>query len=235
MKKTLSFSVISLLTIGTAFGATPWWQQPTVCRLDPTSCYSNMGIGYDRELWDATSECWGMKMICPEALKQSDGQPTPIGKTDIAKGTSINQDFDTNVLNGDCFGARKTTSNGTMASVNGEYVKVWCNGILDNADEFLPNGEITFGQQPTCSDLAEYGYVAVVNNRCYGKYYDPSEYYIECEGNSLTPSRIVLLNGAYDYNTGSDSSISDKNSANKLFDKMESTSETQREKYFKQK
>lgn len=234
MKKILTFSIISFLTAIDSFAATPWWQQPTVCRLDPTNCYSNMGMGYDRELWDATSECWGMKLICPEALNQSEGIPTAVSKTDISKGNIIKQDFDTNVLNGDCFGTRKTTSNGTMASVNGKYVRVWCNGILDNPDEFLPNGEITYGEQPTCSDLAEYGYVAVENNRCYGKYYDSAEYYIECDGNSLTPSRIILLNGALDYNTSSDNIPSDKNAANKIFDKMESTSETQRQKYFKQ-
>ena len=158
--------------------------------------------------------------------------PTGVGKTEIAKGTEIKKDFDTNKLNGDCFGARKSTSNGTMVSVDGEYVKVWCNGVLDNPDEFLENGEITYGTQPTCSDLAEYGYVAIENNGCYGKYYDQSEYFIECDGNNLLPSRIILLNGA-DYNMPSGNFPADESAADKIFDQMETISETQRQKYFK--
>ncbi len=231
MKKIFAVSLISILASHGANAAINWWERPTVCRLDPTDCYTSMGTGYDSEMWDANSECWGMKLICPEALKREEYQPVPMGKTEIAKGTEIKQDFNTDILNGDCFGVRKTTSNGTMASVNGEYVRVWCNGILENPDEFLTNGEITYGAQPTCSDLAEYGYVGVVNNRCYGKYYDQSEYFIECEGDDLLPSRIILLNGA-DYTAPSGDAPADKSAADKIFDQMESVSETQRQKYF---
>lgn len=230
MRKIL-ISFISLLVASNSFAATPWWQQPTVCKLNPTDCYTSMGTGYDSELWDTTSSCWGMKLICPEALKAEEYQPVPMGKAEIAKGTGIKQDFNTNILNGDCFGVRKTTSDGAMASVDGEYVKVWCNGILNNPDEFLENGEITYGAQPTCSDLAEYGYVGVVNNNCYGKFYDTSKYFIECEGDKLLPNRIIVLNGA-DYNISS-AGPADENSAKKKFDEMESISETQRNKYFK--
>ena len=232
MKKTFAFSIYCLMFSPVAFAATPWWQQPTVCRLDPTDCYSKMGAGYDAELWDSTSQCWGMKLICPDALVAEEYQPVAIGRTEIASGNKIKEDFDPDILNGDCFGVRKTTSNGTMASVNGEYVRVWCNGILDNADEYLPNGEITYGAQPTCSDLAEYGYIAVENNRCYGKYYDMAKYYIECNGDDIMPSRLIVLNGA-DYTMSSGNAPADKDAANDIFDKMESVSETQREKYFK--
>lgn len=229
MKKIL-VSFISLNIASGAFAATPWWQQPTVCKLNPTDCYPSMGAGYDSELWDAGSNCWGMKFICPEALTAEEYQPVPMGKADIAKGTGIKQDFNTSLLNGDCFGVRKTTSDGAMASVDGKYVKVWCNGILDNPDDFLENGEITYGKQPTCSELAEYGYVGVINNNCYGKYYDSAEYFIECDGDDLLPSRIILLNGA-DYNASSDGPVDEK-AANKIFDEMESVSESQRDKYF---
>lgn len=233
MRKIFTVSFISLLIASPAVSATPWWQQPTVCRLDPTNCYASMGVGYDRELWDTNSDCWGMKLICPEALiSTSENQPIPMGKADIAKSKNINQDFDTNKLNGDCFGVRKTISDGAMASVNGQYVKVWCNGVLNNPDEFLPNGEITFGEQPSCSELADYGYVAVVDNNCYGKYYDPSEYRIECDSDDVLPSRLVILNGA-DYSTTSGKFPADVSAANKIFDAMENVSENQRSKYYK--
>lgn len=236
MKKTLTFSALCSVIFGVAQAASiPWWEQPTVCKLDPTDCYPTMGIGYDRELWDSDTGCWGMKMICPEALVSSESMPVAMSRNAISKGTNINKDFDTDVLNGDCFGVRKTNGNGAMASVNGEYVRVWCNGILDDVDEYLENGEITYGAQPTCEDLAKYGYVATVNDKCYGKYYDMSKYYIECEGTDIMPKRIIVLNGA-DYNTNlSSSAPADASAASKIFDSMESISESQRKIYFKDK
>ncbi len=232
MKKIITTSIICLSLFPAAFGASiPWWEQPTVCKLDPTDCYATMGAGYDSELWDSGTGCWGMKMICPEALLTDEYVPVAMGREEISKGTNINKDFDTNVLNGDCFGVRKTTGNGAMASVNGEYVRVWCNGILDNVDEYLENGEITYGAQPTCDKLSEYGYVATVNGKCYGKYYDPSKYYIECSGSDITPSRIIVLNGA-DYTNSSSNAPADESAASKIFDSMESISEAQRKVYF---
>lgn len=232
MKKTFAISMICLICAPGAFAASlPWWEQPTVCKLDPTDCYATMGAGYDSELWDSGTGCWGMKMICPEALTTDEYQPVPMGRDEIAKGTNINKDFDTDILNGDCFGVRKTTENGAMASVNGEYVRVWCNGILDNADEYLENGEITYGTQPTCAELAEYGYVATVNDKCYGKYYDSSKYYIQCDGSNILPSKIIVVNGA-DYSTSSSNAPADASAANKIFDSMQDISESQRKIYF---
>ena len=43
------FALCSLF-IGDSNAATPWWQQPTVCRLDPTNCYSTMGAGFDANM-----------------------------------------------------------------------------------------------------------------------------------------------------------------------------------------
>jgi len=231
MKKIFFGSLFSIIAANAANAATPWWQQPTVCRLDPTNCYVSMGAGYDSGMWDATGQCWGLKLICPDAMRQPQSDPVPMGRGDIANGTKLNQDFDINVLNNDCFGVRKTTANGTMASVNGKYVNVWCNGILDNPDETLTTGEITFGAQPTCAALAENGYVGVVNNRCYGKYYDTAQYYIECDGADIMPSRLIVLNGA-DYTLPMGNAPTDKTAAEKIFDKMESVSQTQRAKYF---
>ncbi len=231
MKKTLAISVLCLTFAPFAMAATPWWEQPTVCKLDPTDCYASMGIGFENEMWDSETGCWGMKLICPEALTAGGNMPVAKSRKDIERGTGINSDFDTSVLNGDCFGVRKTSENGAMAMVNGEYVRVWCNGVLDNVDEYTENGEITYSAQPTCAELADYGYVAAVNNNCYGKYYDAAQYYIQCDGNDIMPSRIVVLNGA-NFSTSAGDTPVDKSAADKVFDSMQSISESQREIYF---
>lgn len=236
MKKIFAFSVFGLMFAPMTCDAVDWWRQETVCRLDTTTCYPNMGTGYDREMWDASSQCWGMKLICPDALVNNDDYiPVPMGKTDIARGDKIKADFDTDELNGDCFGVRRTTSNGAMASVGDEYVPVWCNTVPLYADEIeqLPNGMIvTSGAQPTCAELALDGYVAIQVGKCYGKYYDPYKYYIQCGTGDLLPERIIVLNGA-DYTMPSGDAPVDIDAANDIFDKMESVSQTQRSKYFK--
>jgi len=190
MKKIFLFSLLLISTHAVA--ATPWWEQPTVCRLNPANCYASMGAGYDSGMWDAVANCWGMKLICGDALTNTN-TTSPVGRTEIARGTNINSDYDTSVLDGDCFGVRKTSTDGSMASVNGQMVRVWCNGILNNVDEIIENGEITYGTQPTCATLANDGYVAVPNGKCYGKYYDPARYYIQCNGETPT---LIVLNGA---------------------------------------
>ena len=152
-----------------------------------------------------------------------------------SKVMEIKADFDTDELNGDCFGVRRTTSNGAMASVGDEYVPVWCNTVPLYADEIeqLPNGKIvTSGAQPTCAELALDGYVAIQVGKCYGKYYDPYKYYIQCGTGDLLPERIIVLNGA-DYTMPSGDAPVDIDAANDIFDKMESVSQTQRSKYFK--
>ena len=64
---------------GSAHAATttPWWQQPTICRMNPTDCYVGMGAGYDNGMWDAGGNCWGMKLICPEATVATNAAPVP--------------------------------------------------------------------------------------------------------------------------------------------------------------
>lgn len=217
-----------------ATSSTPWWLQPTVCRISTTNCYISMGAGYDPGMWDANANCRGMKLVCPGALVAGGDEPTPMGKTELAKGTGIKSDFDTNALADGCFGARKTSANGTLASVNGKYVNVYCRGVLDSPDEIVATGEITTGAQPTCNQLAENGYAAVVNGRCYGKYYNPSEYYIEC-GSALTPSRLIVLNGA-DYMAGASANTpATLDAAQQKFDSMLKVSQTQHKKYFEPK
>ncbi len=238
MKRLFMFAIVSEILAalgGSAHAATttPWWQQPTICRMNPTDCYVGMGAGYDNGMWDAGGNCWGMKLICPEATVATNAAPVPMGRTEIAAGTGIKRDFDTDILNGDCFGVRKTTANGSMASVDGNFVNVWCNGVLDNVDETLPTGEITFGTQPTCRDLAPNGWVGVLAHQCYGKFYDPAQYFIECDGNSLLPKRLIVLNGADAMDTSGDYPT-DTNAAKELFDKMRSVSDAQRAKYFKE-
>lgn len=228
--------ILSFAVISEAGAITPWWQQPTICRLDPTKCYSSMGTGYDPEYWDATSNCRGVKMICADALtNKSITEPQAVGRAEIAAGTMIDSDFDVTVLNGDCFGSRKTQANGTQAIVDGNKVNVWCPGILNsNNVEQVASGEVLVsGAQPTCQSLANDGYVAVVNNRCYGKYYSDSEYFIDCGTNAkLQPERIIILNGA-DYTTGASSAPMYQADANKTFDQMYETSQRLRNEKFK--
>lgn len=235
MKKTLTISCLALFATISAHGAaTPWWLQPTVCRLDPTDCYSAMGAGFESEMWDATSNCWGLKLICPDALTKASDEPVAMGRAEISRGNGIKSDFDTSLLStsGDCFGRRKTAQGGATASVNGKYVNVWCNGILDNPDETLSNGEITYGTQPTCQELAANGYIGVENGRCYGKYYDTNKYYIECGSGSL-PTRLIVLNNA-DYTASMNGAPVDETAAERLFNTMYSVSKTQKAKYFKE-
>ena len=230
MNKILFASILSIIGTGLAFGATPWWEQSTVCKLNPSDCYSGMGAGFDSEMWDANAGCWGMKYICPDATTTNTHEPILMGREEIKRGTGIKVDFDTNLLSTDdeCFGRRKTAEGGTMASVNGKFVNVWCNGILNNADETLENGEITYGPQPTCSILANDGYVGVENGRCYGKYFDTSKYIIEC-GSALLPTRLIVLNGA---NYNASTNIKTESDAERTFDTMYSNSKTQKSKYF---
>lgn len=235
MKKILTGSLLSLFVIGGACAATPWWLQPTVCRVNPTNCYTGMGAGFDTEMWDGVANCRGMKWICPDATIAIDSDPVLMGKNEISANTGINSDFDTSILYNDCFGARKTTANGSQASVGGSYVNVWCNGVLSSPDETLATGEITFGAQPTCTELAADGWVAVLNSKCYGKFYDPGQYYIECAGANLTPNRIIVLNGAdaaIGTGSGNYNYPTDTSAAKTLFDKMQSNSATQKAKYF---
>ena len=94
MKKILLISTISLMTSSMAGAATPWWEQPTICKINPTQCYSNMTTGYfietgNTETWDATGNCWGLKVICPNALTNGATEPTPMTRADIAQRKNI--------------------------------------------------------------------------------------------------------------------------------------------------
>ena len=114
MTKAFLFSFVSFLICGNAFAVTPWWERPTICQLSPSRCYTNMGIGYfydttEPSSWDITSNCWGKKYICAEALKNSNAtEPVPMGRNEIADTSRINSDFDINELNGDCFGRQRS-------------------------------------------------------------------------------------------------------------------------------
>lgn len=228
----LSFTMI----IGaTCANAVEWWLQPTICRVDTTRCYGTLsGAGFDDEMWDAGGSCWGMKYICPEATTTGDRNAVLMGRQEIVSGIGINQDFDVTVLNtdGDCFGTRRTSANGTKASVNGKMVNVYCAGVLADPDEIVANGEITYSAtKPTCRELAADGYAATLNGKCYGKYYNPTQYYIDC-GSDLLPTQLIVLNGA-DIDGAHGAGI-DKAAAENLFNKMYSKSQSQKKKYFTQ-
>lgn len=234
MKKIFIFSLLSFSYICTCNAATtPWWLQPTICKLSSTNCYAAMGAGFDSELWDPTSSCWGQKLICGHALKNGGTDAVPMKRIDIANKVNIKDDFDVDMLSyeDECFGRRKTSDGGATTIVNGNPVKVWCTGILDDVDEVLANGEISHDKQPTCASLALDGYVGVKNNRCYGKYFSPDQYYIECGTSSLLPTRLVILNNA-DYTAPMNGAPATKEAAEKIFEDMYKISKIQKQKYF---
>ncbi|MBD5400919.1 hypothetical protein HDR61_04235 [bacterium] len=237
MKKLLFTSIMAaVMFMPDAFAAsssTPWWKQPTICRISTTNCYASMGAGFDAGMWDAGANCRGMKLICPNALTTGEDEPVPKGKNEISKKTGISDDFDLTVLADGCFGARKTSAGGTKASLNGKYVNVWCRGILDNPSEIVATGEITSGAEPTCRELADNGYVAVVAGKCYGKYYNPRDYYIECAA-AQTPNRLIVLNGADYEATTPAGTPTDMSAADEQFKAMYTTSQAQYKKYFAQ-
>lgn len=234
MRKLFFTSLLLLIPTLICAAEIPFWQRPTVCKLDTTTCYPSIyGAGYESGMWDTSAKCWGLKLICPEALTTEERYPVPMEKNDISKGKNISSDFDTNVLNNDCFGARKTSSDGSKAYIDGQIVNVWCMGVLPQTpDAEVANGEIiSASKQPSCKELADYGYAAVLNKNCYGKYYDMSKYLIQCNEDDLMPERIIILNGAMDYSSKGDFPV-DKQEATSLFNKMYEVSKAQHEKYF---
>jgi len=236
MTRTFLFSVVSLLLFGGANAATPWWQYDNICYPSPATCYSNMGSGYlyntsDSDSWDVGAQCWGKKYICPNAIKnQNSDVPVAMARGDIANTSIVNsQDFDLAKLNGDCFGARKTKSNGAMVSVNGSYVKVWCNGAIEdvNEDNIVENGAFATTAL-RCSDLADRGYIDVLNGKCYGKRYNTSEYHIQCNGDNTSNSVLIVLNGATDWDDDSDSAYITDTQANNYFTTLVNAAESAR-------
>ena len=81
-------------------------------------------MGFEPEYWDKSSECWGQKIICAAAQDPASSENKAMTKKEITARKNINNDYDINALNGDCFGVRKTSSNGSMATYNGKSVKV---------------------------------------------------------------------------------------------------------------
>lgn len=235
MTRFLIISLLALIYTDVAVSA-PWWEQLTVCRMDTTQCYTGMGAGFDAEMWDASGNnekgCWGMKYICAEALQQESNKPVLVAQKDLTD-KNVNPDFDINKLSdsGDCFGRRRTNKSGNQVMVNGNYVNVYCSGVLNKSDETLANGEIVYGTQPTCDTLKKNGFVAVENGKCFGKYYDESEHYIQC-GKDLKPEQIIVLNGAR-LSTAPSNAPKTSAEAEKIFKEMQSTSKIQKTQYFK--
>jgi hypothetical protein len=242
MKKIICSSLFAICSL-TAQAATPWWLQPTICQLSPTKCYPSMGAGFDAGMWDATSNCWGLKLICPDAFVSGGGyDPVPVSKTTLMAGTGIKADFDTDLFFAadGCYGARRTAGGGAYAVVGGQQVKIYCTGVLRNPTETLANGEITTGPQPTCAELAADGWVAVQNGNCFGKQYSVLDYFIECDGGTYDlPTRIVAIRGASSFVTGGSGASgggipATQSAANSLFDLMMQTSSQRKSAQFNQ-
>lgn len=205
--------------------AVNWWERETVCRINPSKCYSTMGAGFDVEAWDKKSECRGKKIICGTALKPTSDENWALSKLDIRNMNGINPDFNIDILNGDCFGARRTISNGLQAIYNDDAIDVYCPGILETIYDYdyIENVEtgsiLTRTPQPKCDDLAEYGYARVKNGRCYGKRYSESEYYIDCSRGNDNDARLIILNGA-DYMAPMDNNPRTPDAAEEVFEEM---------------
>ena len=233
MIKPFLFSVFLVSLFGGANAVTPWWEQTTVCKISSSNCYPNMTLGYhfdiyDSTSWDDISNCWGKKKICPEALQNSNAsEPVALRITDI-NGTTINTtDFDVSVLNGECFGARKTQDDGAKVFVNGVLVKVWCNDILSNpSDEYIENGQIVRSgtDEPSCTYLANRNYAGIKDGKCYGKYYDEEAYAIQCDNDEPV---LIILNGA----TREPNSITEEEASN-LFNTMYGVAQSQHQSHF---
>ena len=233
MKKLFTMSLL-LSVMGVSSASANWWELQTVCRRDPSTCYTSMGIGYESGYWDPTHECWGQKYICGAALKTPQDDSKLMTKKQIASRDGINSDFDTDILNGDCFGVRKTMSNGSQATYNGNTVNVYCSGILENiySDNLIENvatGSILKrNTQPSCKELSEYEYVNVRNGKCYGKRYAESEYYIDCSRGD-NDVRLIILNGA-EYTQPMGDTPTTMDAARDIFDHMVEISAKQRNK-----
>ena len=225
MKKAFLLSFLLIPFMGSSQAALNWWEQPTVCRANPSKCYATMGAGYDTEEWDKDADCRGKKIICGAALKPTSDDNWALSKTDIRKMNGINPDFNIDILNGDCFGARRTISNGLQAIYNDEAIDVYCPDILETIYDYkyIENVEtgsiLTRATQPTCKDLAEYGYARVKNSRCYGKRYSESEYYIDCSRGTNSDARLIILNGA-DYSAPMGNNPRTMTEASETFDEM---------------
>ncbi len=235
-----SLAIIMATMSSTSMAATtPWWMRPTICKLNPSQCYKTTGDGFDDE-FDENSQCWGRKLICPDALKNSTGDVTPMGRAEIARGDAFNPGYDINKLNRDenCFGVRRTIAAGSMvAAPNGQYVNVWCHdisGLLSGDYETVENGVVTFDTQPTCTELAENGIIGIKKGKCYGVKYDLNKYSIECGKTGLLPRRLIVLNGAdFFAQPGDTETLTDESAQiNTLFDKMESAARERQSKYF---
>ena len=233
MKRQLAILLFGYTTCGTAFGAAiDWWNHLTICQVNNTNCYGNITAGIDSSPetgWDISGNCRGRKIICPTALTDGGTEPVPMDRADIIRYTGISSDFDTDIYvsNEQCYGARKTSQNGTMVLINGEYERVWCNGVLINPTDTVANGEI--GPAPSCFELATDNYVATLNGNCYGKRYDPRQYSIDCEND--TPVIIVLNGAEYDIN-GRESMTTE--TANEMFRSLQESATRQRAIHFPQ-
>ena len=231
MKKQFAILILGCTACGTAFGAVvDWWNKQTICDVNNTLCYASNTPGIDfsfEDGWDISGNCRGKKYICPIALTNGGNAPVTMERADIARHVGLNSDFDTDtyVASDNCYGARKTSQNGALVLINGEYVRVWCNGLLSRPTETVANGEI--GPAPTCRELAEQNYVATLNGNCYGKYYDPARYSIDCDGE--TPV-IVVLNGAQ-YTPNVENYITTF-MANQRFSAMQTSAAAQRSIHF---
>ena len=93
----MNIRIIPLVTLclmcGTAFGATNWWDQATICTVDETRCYNANTLGVDFSFetgWDVSGGCRGKKYICGNALTAGGDEPVAMERSDIQAYNGIN-------------------------------------------------------------------------------------------------------------------------------------------------
>lgn len=234
MRKIL-FSILSSVLFLTIANAAP---HPTVCQRVDTKCYSDMATfpnGYVADDWDATSNCWGKKIICSSAVLDSTKlSGTTLSKNEISSGLSsraISSDFNLSIYipAQGCFGERKVESGYTQ--YNGDRCKVYCSGAISDGTE-VPGGLVLLSggkcQPAKCSDFSTNYIDKLVSNKCFGEELS-DKYIVDCNFNGSTA--IVNTNGS-DSASISSSSIADKASLVKIMNDMYSTAAKNKSKNF---
>ena len=210
-----------------AVRALDWWERPTICRPSNNECYAGQGgasfLTDGDEAWDNGASCRGKKRVCDNAIIGGTGT-NYLSKAEISDPSIISSDFDIGALNAGCWGVRKTRNSATSASVNGNWVSVWCSGALSDQGEAGAGGFISAASEPNCADLRDRGFIGVLAGACYGRGgFDAQRYYLECRDGAVLPARIAVLNGAGGYNaggTGTPGTSATQDGADEIFEKM---------------
>ena len=197
MKRLLALSLVFGMFAFSAH-AINWWNRPTICQPVYDTCAPMGTPGWEMQFWDVAASCWGVKMVCGDALVGQIAHEVPFPSNSQMQ---VQIGFDITEFDAErgCFGVRAGGTEPDTVNCPGGDVRIWCPGILGDLGFFSASrgaGEYSCLARPTCADLASVGVVAIRNNNCWGVRYVYPEFFIECVGDSELPRRIIRLNGA---------------------------------------